>query len=102
MPEGNPPRVYVDFHNADPSGRLRLNTAGTIEDLARQGIQLREGLVLALYSDDADETGAVDELRVTGRVEFAPDERAWVAVIDWAAVRHASEESNSSARKAAS
>jgi hypothetical protein len=98
MPDANPPRVYVDFQNADEKGRLRLNGTGTLEDLARQGVQLRDGLVLDLYSDDGDEAGGPDELRVPGRVELT-DERAWVAVIDWTAVRHASDDA---ARRAAS
>jgi hypothetical protein len=44
------PKVYADFHNADAKGRLRLNCVGTIEDLARQGITLREGMPLTFYS----------------------------------------------------
>ena len=27
----NKPRVFADFHNADPQGRLRLNCMGTVE-----------------------------------------------------------------------
>ena len=101
MPNPTPPRVYVDFQNADEKGRLRLNATGTLEDLARHGIQLRDGLVLDLYSDDSDEAGAPDELRVLGRVEFSED-RAWVAVIDWQSVRHAGDTPVSGRRKAAS
>jgi hypothetical protein len=87
----NRPRVYADFHNADAKGRLRLNCVGTIKDLARQHVQLQEGLVLTLYADDADERGQPDELQVTGVVEYSEDEKCWVARIDWAAIRHASE-----------
>ena len=32
------PKVYADSHNADAYGRLRLNCAGTTEDLSRQAI----------------------------------------------------------------
>ena len=32
------PKVYADFHNADPQGRLRLNCIGTTEDLARHNV----------------------------------------------------------------
>ena len=83
------PQVYVDFQNADRKGRVRLNCAGTREDLARQNVKLREGLSLILYSDDADDAGKPDRLQVAGTVEFSNDEREWVAVIDWAALRHA-------------
>ncbi len=86
----NNPRVYADFHNADAQGRLRLNNVGTTDDLARQGIELREGLHLNLYADDLDENGLVDELVVDGVVAFSLEEQCWVAMIDWNAVRHSS------------
>ena len=85
-------KIYADFHNADASGRLRLNCIGTIEDLARQGITLRDGMPLTLYSDDLDAKGQLDELRVDGVVSFSEEEHCWVAAIDWAAIHHASEE----------
>ena len=37
------PRIYADFHNADPKGRLRLNCIGTMEDLSRQQVELPRG-----------------------------------------------------------
>jgi hypothetical protein len=91
------PRVYADFHNADSQGRLRLNCIGTIEDLAEQHIDLREGLLLSLYSDDLDDKGQLDELVVDGVVSFSEDEHCWVAAIDWAAIHHASDCRSSSA-----
>ena len=63
-----------------------------MQDLAHHGIQLREGVVLTFYSDDADEHGQPDELRVEGVVHYATDEQCWVATINWTAIRHASEE----------
>src|SRR5438309_2253163 len=86
------PMVYADFHNADANGRLRLNCAGTIEDLARQGITLRDGMPLTLYADDLDAQGQPDELRADGVVSFSQAEHCWVAAIDWSAIHHASEE----------
>jgi hypothetical protein len=86
------PKVYADFHNLDDSNRLRLTCAGTAAELARQGIQLREGLVLTFYMDDADDEGRRDELLAEGVVQFDEKERGWVARVDWSAVRHASEE----------
>ena len=91
------PRVYVDFHNADPQGRVRLNCIGTLEDLARQHVELRDGLALTLYSDDLDDKGQLDELLVDGVVSFSEEERVWVAAIDWAAIHHASDDQDSSA-----
>jgi hypothetical protein len=85
------PRVYVDFHNADSQGRIRLNCIGTIEDLSQQQVKLREGLVLSLYSDDLDDKRQLDELLVDGVVSFSEEEHCWVAAIDWAAIHHASD-----------
>jgi hypothetical protein len=86
------PRIYADFHNLDDSNRLRLTCAGTKEDLERQGIELREGLVLTFYMDDADDQGDPDELRTEGVVQYDGSESTWVASVDWSAVRHASDE----------
>jgi len=87
-----PPRVYVDFQNIDEANRLRLTCAGTLQDLAHHNIQLHDGLVLTFYSDDADDHGQPDELRVEGVVHYDLDGHCWVAAINWAAIRHASEE----------
>src|SRR6266849_7553630 len=86
------PRVYADFQNLDDANRLRLTCAGTLQDLQRQGVQLQEGLVLTFYSDDADDQGQPDELRVEGVVHYDADGQCWVATVDWATLRHASEE----------
>ncbi|MEC4812153.1 MAG: hypothetical protein SAK29_02555 [Scytonema sp. PMC 1069.18] len=71
-------RVFADFQNADTEGRLRLNCIGTIEDLARQNIELHNGQLLTLYSED---------LEVDGVVEYSTEENLWVAVIDWNDIR---------------
>ncbi len=71
-------RVYADFNNADPQGRLRLNSVGTAQDLALRPIKLQEGLELTLYGEG---------LEVEGQVEYSHEENLWVAVIDWEAIR---------------
>ena len=71
-------RVFVDFHNADEQGCLRLNCVGSIEDLAHQGAGLKSGQSLTLYSED---------LEVNGVVEFFEEEKIWVVVIDWNQIR---------------
>jgi hypothetical protein len=85
-------KVYADFHNLDDFNRLRLTCAGTVADLTRQGIQLREGLVLTFYMDDADDQGRPDELLAEGIVHYDEQERGWVAQVDWSAVCHASDD----------
>jgi hypothetical protein len=94
----SPSKVYADFQNLDDANRLRLTCAGTLQDLARQGIQLQEGLVLTLYSDDADDQGQPDELRAEGVVHYDTDGQCWVATIDWTAIRHASQEEGARAK----
>src|SRR5579871_3260234 len=86
------PIIFADFQNLDDLNRLRLTCSGTRQDLDRQGIQLRDGLVLTVYMDDADDEGRPDELLAEGVVHFNETERCWVAAIDWSAIRHASEE----------
>lgn len=73
----NRPHIFADFHNADGSGRLRLNCAGTLRDLAEQRVELHDGLVLTLYSE---------ELEVEGLAHYSAEERLWVAAIDWRAI----------------
>lgn len=68
-------KVYADFHNLDDSNRVRLSCAGTLADLSRQRIELREGLVLTLYMDDADDRGQADELLVEGVVHHCRNEQ---------------------------
>jgi len=85
-------RVYADFQNLDDENRLRLTCAGTRRDLERQGIMLREGLALTLYTDDTTDDGQPDELLADGVVHYNEAEKCWVAAIDWQAIRHASEE----------
>ena len=74
----NNPRVFADFHNADVQGRIRLNCIGTIEDLARQNIELQDGQMLTLYSED---------LEVNGTVQYSGEEKLWVAIVNWNGIR---------------
>jgi hypothetical protein len=73
--------VYADFNNADSGGRLRLNCIGTMQDLARLGLQLREGMPLILHDED---------LEAEGEVHFSEVEHIWVARIDWQSIRQTS------------
>ena len=63
-------------------GRIRLNCVRTIEDLHRQHVQLHNGQSLTLYSED---------LEVDGLIQYSEDDRIWVAVIDWDAIREVEE-----------
>ena len=65
------PRVYADFNNSDPAGRLRLTVAGSLPDLAR--FEPRPGRRVLVYDDEFEIEGVLER-----------DERGvWVARIDW-------------------
>lgn len=72
------PSVTADFNNADPLGRVRLNTVGSLESLARSGLRLADGLAIRVHDD---------ELEADGVVTYSAEEGMWVAAIDWTAVR---------------
>jgi hypothetical protein len=92
------PRIYADFQNLDDNNRLRLTCAGTTQDLRRHGLELQAGQVFTFYTDDADEQGQPDELRVEGVVHYDRMEQCWVAAVDWRDLRHASEEKSQDVR----
>jgi hypothetical protein len=82
-------RIYADFENLDDGNRLRLTCRGPLDDLARLGIRLQDGLALTFYTDDADDEGRPVELQLDGVVRYDEGERCWVAEVDWSALRHA-------------
>jgi hypothetical protein len=87
------PRIYVDLLNTGGrANQVVLDTAGTLSDLERHGIVLREDLVLHLYSDDADESGQRDDLIVEGVVHFDEQNGRWLAIYDPAAFMHESDQ----------
>jgi hypothetical protein len=69
-------RVFADFQNADRLGRIRLNTAGAKEDLARSNINLIDGMLLELYDDEIVALG----------VARHDENEGWVAEVDWNAI----------------
>lgn len=70
-------KVFADFHNADERGRVRLNCAGTLQDLSGQNVRLVPGLAVTLYSEDVEAEGVV---------EYSTEENLWVAAVDWTAI----------------
>ncbi len=88
---GGEPRIWHDFQNCDEDGRLRLHIQGTIADLAKHGIELREGLRLRFYDEDDDSSGKRDDLTATGVVERNSGNGTWVARLDKNGVRHESD-----------
>ena len=68
-------KLFADFQNSDPKGRVRLNTIGTLNDLRDKGVVLKPGLKVLLDDDD--------ELKTPGTIVFSNEENIWVAEIDW-------------------
>ena len=73
MPTGI--KLFADFNNTDKHGRIRLNTNGTLNDLAKDSITLKSGLEVLLNDGDCLESGGI--------VEYSDEEKIWVARIDW-------------------
>jgi hypothetical protein len=86
------PPIYADFQNLDDANRLRLTCRGTLDDLSRYGVELRDGLRLTFWTDDADDRGEPDDLRADGTVQYDPASQCWVAAMAWQTLRHASDE----------
>jgi hypothetical protein len=72
------PTIYADFHNADKDGFVRMNSIGTIEDLSRHGVVLKDGLKVRI-SDGELAADAV--IRAPGK------EGVWRAEINWPEVK---------------
>ena len=68
-------KIFADFNNADKERRIRLNTAGTMNDLKIKDIKLIPGLEVLLDDDGG--------LITSGAVQFSEQENIWVAKIDW-------------------
>jgi hypothetical protein len=86
------PRIYADFHNLDGKNRLRLTCKGTLDDLQKLSLELREGLAVTFRTDDVDDEGNLDDLLLDGIVQFNHEEGCWVGAVDWSQLRHASDD----------
>src|ERR1700722_13021479 len=88
------PRIYADFNKWDAdktSHFLILTCRGTFDDLAKKQLELREGLALLFYMDDADDNGNYDELEADGTCHFDPVGQRWIGRINEKAIRHTSD-----------
>lgn len=76
--------------------RHYLDKAGTVEDLKRIGIELREGMTLHFYDFDGSAERDDDKLLFEGTVHFDALRQEWFTIIDWNSFRHESEEEKNS------
>jgi hypothetical protein len=68
------PIIYADFNNCDQQGRVRLNTVGSLRDLASTRVRLEDGVPLHITDN---------ELEVNGTAEFSKEENIWTARFNW-------------------
>jgi hypothetical protein len=71
------PRIFVDWNNWGVDG-VRMNCRGTFDEVARENLELRDGLPLILYGDD---------LEGDAIVRWSNAERIWVAEVDKSRLR---------------
>jgi hypothetical protein len=50
-------RLWFDTNAGTADGKYVLTCAGTIADLKRQGVELKVGMAVTLYTDDPDDDG---------------------------------------------
>ena len=86
-------KLWADFNTTTKRG-LRLNCIGTLSDLARQGVELKEGLELYVWCEDIDESDKADNLFVEAIAYYDNDDKCWEAVFEWADIKHESERKN--------
>lgn len=71
---GCQPTLQQTLQNADPAGRIRLNTSGSLRDLDFIPNGPSDGLVVQLESE---------ELRASDVLRYSTDEQIWVAELNW-------------------
>ncbi len=75
-------KLWVDF-NASVELSVRLNSAGTLEDLKRQNAQLKEGQKLLLWCEDEDKDGNPTDIVVEAVAKYNTETNTWEGVFDW-------------------
>ncbi|MCB9763208.1 MAG: hypothetical protein H6739_25755 [Alphaproteobacteria bacterium] len=78
----SPPRVCVDFNEMVDRDLVLLSATDTVVDSDGAVVGLEVGLTVHLYMPDVDETGQVDPLVASGRVE-RNTARDWSAHVRW-------------------
>jgi hypothetical protein len=85
-----PIKLWVDF-NASSDFGFRLNCQGTINDLERQNITLKDGLGLLLWDEDFDVNDKPDNMFVDAIARYNDSKGIWEAECNWEDIKHESE-----------
>lgn len=70
-------KIYADFNNADETGRIRLNTVGSLQDINRLKGSLAPGISVVLYTPG--------DFEVAARVEY---DGIWIGIPDWSTITY--------------
>lgn len=94
------PRIYVDFNEMPCNDEVLLSKNDTKVDSNGNTIYFFEGMQAAVYMDDLDKEGKVDQLIANGVVKIN-NHAGWTSVARWLlkiderGIRHVSEEKDS-------
>jgi len=88
--------IYVDFNGMLGPDLVCLSHEDTIKTHSGDVIELKSGMIVTAYDEDADDNGNPDNLFATGVVEPSPDfarcrGSKWVLQINADGFRHESE-----------
>lgn len=83
-------RIFL-YPDAERGGRHYFRQIGTKQDMMLTDIELKEGMVLPFYCDDADDEGNPDDLIFEGTVHYDASKKQWYAILDEDSFRHESD-----------
>jgi hypothetical protein len=85
-----PIKLWVDF-NATSDFGFRLNCHGTINDLERQNLKLKDGLKLLLWDEDFDDNDKPNNMFVEATARYNDSKGIWEGECNLKDIKHESE-----------
>jgi len=85
-----PIKLWVDF-NASSHFGFRLNCRGTINDLERQNLKLKDGLKLLLWDEDFDNDDKPDNMFIEAIARYNELHGIWEGECNWKDIKHESD-----------
>jgi hypothetical protein len=76
-------KIYVDFNEMLEPNLVLLSTNDEKIDSLGRIVSLCEGLKIAVFMDDVDESGNVDNLVARGEVEKNNSDVGWATHVKW-------------------
>jgi hypothetical protein len=88
--EQNIVKLWADFNTNSKNGLL-LICNGTLEEIKKQQIELKDGMRLLIWDEDFDDNNIQDNILVEAIAKFNPELNCWEAVFDWKEITHESD-----------